>query len=33
MYSVPLRSVQTFLHAIEQVWHRMHLSRWNTIDT
>src|SRR5512147_2585254 len=31
MYSVPLRSVQMFLHAMLQVWHPMHLSRWNTI--
>src|ERR1019366_4488937 len=33
MYSVPLRSVQMFLKAIEQVWQPMHLSRWNTIET
>ena len=33
MYSVPLRSVQMLLHAIEHVWHPMHLSRWNTIET
>src|SRR5215472_6559041 len=33
MYSVPLRSVQMFLQAIEQVWQPMHLSRWNTIET
>src|SRR5215510_1316687 len=32
MYSVPLRSVQMFLQAIEQVWQPMHLSRWNTIE-
>src|SRR5512142_2246965 len=32
MYSVPLRSVQMFLHAIEHVWQPMHLSRWNTIE-
>src|SRR5512142_1661162 len=33
MYSVPRRSVQMFLQAIEQVWHPMHLSRWKTMDT
>src|SRR5512146_955004 len=33
MYSVPLRSVQMFLHAMLQVWQPMHLSRWNTIAT
>src|SRR5689334_24909750 len=33
MYSVPLRSVQMFLHAIVQVWQPMHLSRWKTIAT
>src|SRR5215470_3260878 len=33
MYSVPRRSIQMFLHAIEQVWQPMHLSRWNTIET
>src|SRR5690348_14417187 len=33
MYSVPLRSVQMFLHAMVQVWHPMHLSRWKTIAT
>src|SRR5215469_1752977 len=33
MYSVPRRSVQMFLQAIEQVWQPMHLSRWNTIET
>ena len=27
MYSVPLRSVQMFLHAMVQVWQPMHLSR------
>src|SRR5581483_9279160 len=32
MYSVPLRSVQMFLHAMEQVWHPMHLSRWKTME-
>src|SRR5512146_631382 len=32
MYSVPLRSVQMFLQAMEQVWQPMHLSRWNTIE-
>src|SRR3990170_8940539 len=32
MYSVPLRSVQMFLQAIEQVWQPMHLSRWKTIE-
>src|SRR5512146_3208345 len=33
MYSAPLRSVQTFLQATEQVWQPMHLSRWKTIET
>src|SRR3972149_3511303 len=33
MYSVPLRSVQMFLQATEQVWQPMHLSRWKTIET
>src|SRR5574341_713758 len=33
MYSAPLRSVQMFLQATEQVWHPMHLSRWKTIET
>src|SRR5690348_5787877 len=32
MYSVPLRSVQMFLQATEQVWHPMHLSRWKTME-
>src|SRR5512138_1823764 len=32
MYSVPLRSVQMFLQAMEQVWQPMHLSRWKTIE-
>src|SRR5512142_2096568 len=32
MHPVPLRSVQMFLQAMEQVWQPMHLSRWNTIE-
>src|SRR5579872_33446 len=32
MYSVPGRSVQRFLQARLQVWHPMHLSRWNTME-
>ncbi len=31
MYSVPGRSVHTFLQATEHVWHPMHLSRWKTM--
>src|SRR5512134_2978251 len=33
MYSAPRRSVQMFLQEILQVWHPMHLSRWNTITS
>ena len=32
MYSVPGRSVHTFLQAMLQVWQPMHLSRWKTIE-
>src|SRR5690349_9732797 len=30
-YSIPSREVQTFLQVTEQVWHPMHLSRFNTM--
>src|SRR5690242_21643125 len=33
MYSAPGRLVHRFLHARLHVWHPMHLSRWNTIET
>src|SRR3989337_1561389 len=33
MDSAPRRSVQMFLQEILQVWHPMHLSRWNTITS